>query len=247
MSLRGAEDEPPRPRPRPAAATAAVLADRMGGLLLHPASAPLLHVDHGHRAPEPTPMDTGVGGLNTEEQRDLMDKKWAKVYESVSVAKGDKRVVKPDLKSQGWKEDWKWLEKGSIAHLKKVDLAKEVKRELKQKHEQAEARADALARARAQNPLQQLVQDMFGGGSEERTAPADSSDDEAPLSLRMARRPWAAADGRGRFQQTTKPVYKEAYYLQWFDEDAWEELPQGINAMHRFYKLDRAALLDPTT
>ena len=244
MSLRGAEDEPPRPRPQ-AATTAAVLSDRMGGLLLHPPSAPLLHVDHGHRAPEPTPMDTGAGTLKGEE-RDLMQKKWAKVYESVSEFRGGKRVPKSAHKSEGWEPYWNWVQSGTIAYLKKEELKKEVKRELKQKHEQAEARADALAKARAQNPLQQIVQGMFGGGSEERAPPVDSSDDEAPLSHRMARRPWAAAaDGRGRFQKTVKPVYKEVYYLQWFDEDAWDDLPADISPLHRYYKLDRAALLDP--
>lgn len=247
MSLRGAEDEPPRPRPRPrpqAAATAAVLADRMGGLLLHPPSAPLLHVDHGHRAPasEPTPMDTAGGNLKGE-ARELMDKRWAKLYES-KLDPNDRTKLKKEFQNEGWVPKWNWLRaRGTVAHDAKLKLAEQVKQELKQKAHQAEARADALARARAQTPLQRVVDALTGGG--ERAPPADSSDDEAPLSHRAARRPWAAADGRGRFQETVKPVYKEVYYLQWFDDDAWEDLPQDISPLHRYYKLDRAALLDP--
>jgi len=246
MSLRGAEDEPPRPRPRPqaqAAATAAVLTDRMGGLLLHPPSAPLLHVDHGHRAPEPTPMDTGVGTLKGE-ARELMDKRWAELYDSKLVDPKRSRVLKGEHEDEGWTEKWNWLRaRGTVAHEAKKKLADQVKREVEEKAQQAKARADAVARARAQDPLQRMFEALTDSG---KRAPAvDSSDDEAPLSQRAARRPWAAADGRGRFQETVKPVYKEVYYLQWFDEDAWEDLPEGMSPLHRYYKLDRAALLAP--
>lgn len=243
MSLRGAEDEPQsRPQPRPqAAATAAVLADRMGGLLLHPPSAPLLHVDHGHRAPERTPMDTGVGKLTTPEERALMDKKWAELYESKLDPK-DKTKLKKEYKDEGWVPKWNWLrDRGTVAHDAKKALSKQVKAELKQKHDQADARGRALARGRG---IVELFQAVSGGGK--RAPLVDSSDEDAPLSLRKSiARPRAAADGRGRFQQTVKPVYKEVYYLQWFDDDAWADLPQDINPLHRYYKLDRAALLDP--